>query len=86
MTCTTPQLEREAIIVTPGHAVKRCVVLAADLRAVRGSIQPDVGSGVVAWLRAANATNRARSTRCGTWSLKDPIPGWPPYPHHLPCS
>jgi len=84
--CATPPSDSEAIIVPPGHAVKRCVVLAADLEAVRGAIQPDVGACVVAWLRAANATNRARSTRCGTSSFRDPVPGWPPYPHHLPCS
>jgi|SRR5262245_35899655 len=66
--------------------VKRCVVLAADLGAVRGAIQPDVGSGVMAWLRAANATSWARSTMCGTSSFSDTIPGWPPYPHHFPCS
>jgi hypothetical protein len=59
-TGATSPSEREAIIVTPGHAVKRCVVLAADLESVRGSIQPDVGSGVVAWLRAASAASAVR--------------------------
>ena len=63
--CATPPSDSEAIIVPQGHAVKRRVVLAADLESVRGSIQPDVGSGVVVWLRAANATSWAGSTIAG---------------------
>jgi hypothetical protein len=66
MTCATPPSESEASIVLQEHAVKRCVVLAADLEAVRGSIQRDVCACIMAWLRAASAASAVRSSISAT--------------------
>jgi hypothetical protein len=84
-TCATPQSESEAIIVTQGHAVKRCVVLTADLGVVRGSIQPDVYSCVMTRLRPASATSAVRSGISETLEICDPVFGWHSYHYHRPC-
>src|SRR5919198_5001039 len=79
-----PPSDSEAIIVTPGHAVKRYIVLTADLGALRGAIQWDVCSCPVPWLRAANATSWGRSTMCAPSYFREAIPSRFPYDHHLP--
>src|SRR6266511_1998887 len=84
-TGATPPSEGEAIIVTQGHAVKRCVVLIAHLGVVRGSIQPDVYSCVMAWLRPASVTSAVRSSISETLEICDPVFGWHSYHYHRPC-
>jgi len=71
--CATPPSDSEAIIVPQGHAVKRRVVLAADLESVRGAIHRDVCACVVAWFRAASAASAARSRISETEEVCDPV-------------